>query len=171
MLKLKLQHFSHLMQRIDSLEETLKLGKIEGRKWRGLQRMRWVGWHHHSMDMSLSKLWEMVKDREAWSAAVHGAANSQTRMSDWTNSKIKGNSNQKQTAKSKEQLGVCASAGFPGTWWANLMSVLPVAVNSPSTYPLGRLLPCPACPAVCIHGGVSVAPGHSCFRCIRSPDQ
>jgi len=82
MLKLKLQHFGHLMQRIDSLEDTLKLGKIEGRKRSGLQRMRWVGWHHHSMDMNLSKLWKIVKDREAWSAALHGVANSQTQMSD-----------------------------------------------------------------------------------------
>ena len=82
MLKLKLQHFGYLMQRIDSLEDTLKLGKIEGRKRSGLQRMRWVGWHHHSMDMNLSKLWKIVKDREAWSAALHGVANSQTQMSD-----------------------------------------------------------------------------------------
>ena len=82
MLKLKLQHFGYLMQRIDSLEDTLKLGKIEGRKRSGLQRMRWVGWYHHSMDMNLSKLWKIVKDREAWSAALHGVANSQTQMSD-----------------------------------------------------------------------------------------
>ena len=89
MLKLKLQHFGHLMQRIDSLEDILKLGKIEGRKRSGLQRMRWIGWHHHSMDMNLSKLWKIVKDREAWSAALHGVANSQTQMSDWTTAKSK----------------------------------------------------------------------------------
>ena len=78
MLKLKLQHFGYLMQRIDSLEDTLKLGKIEGRKRSGLQRMRWVGWHHHSMDMNLSKLWEMMKNREAWRVVVREVTNSWT---------------------------------------------------------------------------------------------